>query len=329
VSAALTKSILSTATGAQTFDPDHYSGLQSEDRAVRLQIFGREGVGSARVHAAHSPEVTCAYRRAAASACPRRTGRLAICTSSRRRRGRDANNPGALDKKTVCVPGFRGVVRALHRHLRTSGGQLWRNAHLLAGFIANRPVPDARHRDSIHSSGNSWSGGGVDRHAREFLDDVLFCRGGIHLSTNAGTSIRVRIDKEIFHRPGDGSSIALRSTKDCRYLNLSTTGRSDERRFAPFVKKTRRWNSGFLRFAVGMFAALCFAQPCRCLERSRGRLLLSPRLRLSHCPSAAPRSTRPLNLGISACRGSEYSTGFGDRLAARNRILRWVFPFEK
>ncbi len=35
----LNESILSTATDAQTFDPDHYSGFNPKNGAVRLQIY--------------------------------------------------------------------------------------------------------------------------------------------------------------------------------------------------------------------------------------------------------------------------------------------------
>ena len=52
----------------------------------------------ASVHAAHSPEVTCATDGGAWLS--RRTGRVAMYVVEATPR-RDVNNPGALDKKTV------------------------------------------------------------------------------------------------------------------------------------------------------------------------------------------------------------------------------------
>ena len=38
----LNESLNSSATGAQSFDPDHYSGFNPEDRRIQLQVPGRE-----------------------------------------------------------------------------------------------------------------------------------------------------------------------------------------------------------------------------------------------------------------------------------------------
>src|SRR6266852_3999109 len=56
----LNEAILSTATGAQSYDPDHYSGFNPKTEQYNYKYLGEKQM-LASVHATHSPEVTCPY----------------------------------------------------------------------------------------------------------------------------------------------------------------------------------------------------------------------------------------------------------------------------
>src|SRR5271166_6891412 len=64
----LNESILSTATGAQSYDPDHYSGFNPKTEQYDYRFLGDKQM-LASVHAEHSPEETCPYD-GGATACP-------------------------------------------------------------------------------------------------------------------------------------------------------------------------------------------------------------------------------------------------------------------
>src|SRR5271156_4878281 len=64
----LSESILSSATGAQSYDPDHYSGFNPKTEQYDYKFLGEKEM-LASVHAKHSPEVTCAFA-GGAPACP-------------------------------------------------------------------------------------------------------------------------------------------------------------------------------------------------------------------------------------------------------------------
>ena len=126
----LNEALLSTATGAQTFDPDHYSGFNPKTEQYDYKFLGEKEL-LASVHAAHSPEVTCATD-GGASACPENWELSPYV----RRRGDSAarrQQSWRTRQKDYRVPGFRSVVRALHRHLRPEWPTL-AHAHLLAGL---------------------------------------------------------------------------------------------------------------------------------------------------------------------------------------------------
>ena len=135
----LNESILSTATGAQTFDPDHYSGFNPKTEQYDYKFLG-ENEMLASVHAAHSPEMTCATD-GGASACPENweARHMYIVEATPRR---DVNNPGALDKKTIVYLDsevwFEPYIDTYDQR-----GQLWRT-HIYWLAYRDRPVPDAR-----------------------------------------------------------------------------------------------------------------------------------------------------------------------------------------
>jgi hypothetical protein len=133
------EAILSTATGAQTFDPDHYSGFNPKTEQYDYKFLGEKEL-LASVHAAHSPEVTCAFD-GGATACTEdwEARHMYIVEATPRR---DVNNPNALDKKTIVYLDsevwFEPYIDTYDR-----SGQLWRT-HIYWLTYRDRPVPDAR-----------------------------------------------------------------------------------------------------------------------------------------------------------------------------------------
>ena len=136
----LNESILSTATGTTTWDPDHYSGFNPKTEFYSYRFLGDKNM-LACVRAAHSPEVTCPYD-GGASACPENweMRHLYVVEALPRREGAMAN--GALDSKTLeyvdAEMWFNPYIDTYDR-----GGKLWRN-HVYWVAYRDRPVPDAR-----------------------------------------------------------------------------------------------------------------------------------------------------------------------------------------
>ncbi|MGO9452261.1 MAG: DUF1329 domain-containing protein [Candidatus Binataceae bacterium] len=135
----LNEAILSTATGAQTFDPDHYSGFNPKTEQYDYKFLGEKDLlGS--VHAAHSPELTCATD-GGASACPENweVRHMYIVEATPRR---SFNNPNALDSRTVVYLDSE-VWFESYIDTYDQAGQLWRT-HIYWLTYRDRPVPDAR-----------------------------------------------------------------------------------------------------------------------------------------------------------------------------------------
>jgi len=135
----LNEAILSTATGAQSYDPDHYSGFNPKTEQYNYKYLGEKQM-LASVHAQHSPEVTCPYD-GGATACPEawEMRHMYIVEATPRR---DYNNPGALDKSTEIYLDaevwFEPYVDTYDQK-----GHLWRT-HIYWLAYRDRPVPDAR-----------------------------------------------------------------------------------------------------------------------------------------------------------------------------------------
>jgi hypothetical protein len=136
----LNEAMLSTATGAQTYDPDHYSGFNPKTEQYSYRFMGLKNM-LACVHAASSPEVTCPYD-GGGTACPEdwEMRRVYIVDAVPRRDSKDAM--GALDRDTVIYldseAWFEPYIDTYDRK-----GQLWR-AHIYWLTYRDRPVPDAR-----------------------------------------------------------------------------------------------------------------------------------------------------------------------------------------
>jgi len=132
------ETILSSATGAQSFDPDHYSGFNPKTEQYNYRFLGEREM-LATVHAQQSPEITCPYD-GGATACPEawELRRLYIVEATPRR----DNNGGALDKLTnIYIDGEEWFEPYIDTY--DQRGHLWRT-HIYWLAYRDRPVPDAR-----------------------------------------------------------------------------------------------------------------------------------------------------------------------------------------
>jgi hypothetical protein len=135
----LSEAILSSATGAQSYDPDHYSGFNPKTEQYNYRFLG-EKVMLASVHAEHSPEETCPYD-GGATACPEAWEmRRQYIVEAIPRDGK--LNGGALDKMTNI---YLDAEVWFEPYIDTydQKGRLWRT-HIYWLAYRDRPVPDAR-----------------------------------------------------------------------------------------------------------------------------------------------------------------------------------------
>jgi len=134
------EAILSTATGAQTYDPDHYSGFNPKTEEYDYKFLGEKEM-LASVHAKNSPEVTCPSD-GGATACPENWEMRHMYVVSATPRRDMKGSRGALDKNTVLYLDaevwFEPYIDTYDRK-----GQLWRT-HVYWLTYRDRPVPDAR-----------------------------------------------------------------------------------------------------------------------------------------------------------------------------------------
>jgi hypothetical protein len=136
----LNESQLSVATGAQAFDPDHYSGFNAKTEFYDYKFLGEKQM-LLNVHAKNSPEVTCSFD-GGASACPEDWEmRYVYIINAVPRRERDAAR-GALDRNSIIyVDSEVWYPCAVDTYSRS--GELWRS-NLFNLAYRDRPVPDAR-----------------------------------------------------------------------------------------------------------------------------------------------------------------------------------------
>ena len=131
------ESILSSATGAYSWDPDHYSGFNAKVEEYNYRYVGEKNM-LACVHAAHSPEIRCPLD-GGASACPEsyEMRHMYIVEATPRR-----DKINAIDGKTmvyidseVWFPPFIDTY--------DQKGELFRS-HIYWLAYRDRPVPDAK-----------------------------------------------------------------------------------------------------------------------------------------------------------------------------------------
>ena len=135
----LNEGFMSSATGAQAFDPDHYSGFNAKNEFYDFKLIGDRQILLS-VHAKNSPEKTCGSD-GGASACPEDWEMrhvYVISATPRRTRGAsqalDSNSVIYIDTEVWYPP----IVDTYDRR-----GELWRsNVYYLT--YRDRPVPDAR-----------------------------------------------------------------------------------------------------------------------------------------------------------------------------------------
>jgi hypothetical protein len=136
----LNESLNSSATGTQSFDPDHYSGFNPKTQEYDYKFLGEKEM-LAVAHAKNSPEVTCQYD-GGATACPEdwEMRHVYIVEATPIRRTSSANN--VLDSKTIVYLDsemwFEPYVDGYDQK-----GSLWRTNIFWATY-RDRPVPDAK-----------------------------------------------------------------------------------------------------------------------------------------------------------------------------------------
>ena len=135
----LNEAMNSTATTAQSFDPDRYSGFNPKTEEYDYKFLGEKEM-LATVDAEHSPEVRCETD-GGGSACPERWQMRHMYIVSAEPR-RSVNNASALDSKTVIYMDsemwFEPYVDTYDRR-----GALFRNNVFWLAY-RDRPVPDAK-----------------------------------------------------------------------------------------------------------------------------------------------------------------------------------------
>ncbi len=139
----LNEAINSSATGTQTWDPDHYSGFNPKTEQYNYKFLGEKEM-LATVDAEHSPEIRCATD-GGGSACPERwqMRHMYIVTAEPRRDVSGGESAGAaIDSKTVIYMDsemwFEPYIDTYDRR-----GELFRN-HIYWLAYRDRPVPDAK-----------------------------------------------------------------------------------------------------------------------------------------------------------------------------------------
>ncbi len=133
----LNESIMSSATGAQAWDPDHYSGFNPKTEEYNYKFLGEKNL-LACVNAAHSPEVQCPTD-GGTSACPENWEMRHMYVVQAMPRHAKINS---LDSRTVVYMDsevwFEPYIDTYDR-----SGQLWRS-HIYWLAYRDRPVPDAK-----------------------------------------------------------------------------------------------------------------------------------------------------------------------------------------
>ena len=131
------ESILSSATGAYSWDPDHYSGFNAKVEEYNYKYVGERNM-LACVHAAHSPELRCPLD-GGASACPEsyEMRHMYIIEAAPRR-----DKINAIDGKTVIYIDSE-VWFPPYIDTYDQKGELFRS-HIYWLAYRDRPVPDAK-----------------------------------------------------------------------------------------------------------------------------------------------------------------------------------------
>jgi hypothetical protein len=133
----LDESSMSIRSGAQAWDPDHYSGFNPKTEWYDYKYLGEKNL-LACAHAAHSPEIRC-QTDGGTSACPEVWEMRHIYVVQARPRWKKTN---VLDSRTIIYMDsemwFEPYIDTYDRQ-----GRLWTN-HIYWLANRDRPVPDAK-----------------------------------------------------------------------------------------------------------------------------------------------------------------------------------------
>ena len=136
----LNESIMSSRTGAQAWDPDHYSGFNPKTEWYNYKLVGEKNM-LATAHAEHSPEIRCATD-GGTSACPEAWEMRHIYIVEATPRDGFGKSGNVLDGKTLIFMDselwFEPYIDTYDRQ-----GHLWTN-HIYWLANRDRPVPDAK-----------------------------------------------------------------------------------------------------------------------------------------------------------------------------------------
>ena len=167
----LNESIMSTQTGAQEWNPDHYSGFNAKTEFYDYKYLGEKNL-LACAHAAHSPEVRCATD-GGTSACPEdweMRHMYIVQVLPRRIQGKAM---GALDSRTIIYMDsemwFEPYIDEYDQQ-----GRLWLN-HIWWTAYRDRPVPDAK--IAIYPFKRSFEVGAVSTDVQSGLATMCYLPG--------------------------------------------------------------------------------------------------------------------------------------------------------
>jgi hypothetical protein len=136
----LNEAILSSSTGTQSFDPDHYSGFNPKVEQYDYKYLGERSM-LASVHAKHSPAITCASD-GGASTCPENwEKRHMYVVEAIPRRTVGAAGDVLASKTVLYLDGevwFEPYIDTYDRK-----GHLWQT-HVYWLTYRDRPVPEAK-----------------------------------------------------------------------------------------------------------------------------------------------------------------------------------------
>ena len=136
----LNESLNSSATGAQSFDPDHYSGFNPKTEEYNYKFLGEKEM-LACAHAQHSPEIRCPTD-GGTSACPEAWEMRHLYVIEALPRRTLGGNQQALHSRTIVYLDselwFEPYIDTYDRQ-----GQLFQS-HIYWVATRDRPVPDAK-----------------------------------------------------------------------------------------------------------------------------------------------------------------------------------------
>ncbi len=167
----LNESSMSIRSGAQAWDPDHYSGFNPKTEWYTYRLVGERQM-LATAHAEHSPEIRCPTD-GGASACPEAWEMRHIFVVEARPRDVRGTSGNVLDSKTLVYMDsemwFEPYIDTYDRR-----GELW-STHIYWLADRDRPVPDAK--VAIYPFKRSFVVGAVSTDVQSSLATMCYLPG--------------------------------------------------------------------------------------------------------------------------------------------------------